>query len=106
MHLLGASPEMESLLGVGGTVIQSLPFVVSLHESKAVEIKPNRLGLPMAAAGQLGEGHFQIEVGPDGALIVRDLESWAVSSMGVAFRPSNGLRLAPLRTFMLATMRA
>ncbi len=92
MQLLGASPELQSLLGVGGIVIQSLPFVVGLSESTSVEIKPNRLGLPMAAAGQLGEDHFQIEAGPDGALIVRDLESWLGSVV-------NGRRISTFERF-------
>ena len=46
----------------------------------------------MAAAGQLGENHFQIEVGPDGALIVRDLESWLGSVV-------NGRRISTFERF-------
>lgn len=92
MRLIGGTQEIQEMLGAGGVAIQTLPFVVGLAQGTSVEIGPARLGLPMASAGQLGEDHFQIEAGPDGALIIRDLESWLGSVV-------NGRRISTFERF-------
>jgi hypothetical protein len=76
IRLLGASPEMQALLGPTGVVVGRLPFIVGAIAGDKVRASASSLGLPAArSAGQLQERHFRIELLPNGELALRDLES-------------------------------
>ncbi len=76
IRLLGASPEMSKLLGTAGVVITSLPFEVGRTPGGKTHASERRLDLPInSPAAQLDLRHFRIELGGDGRLQARDLES-------------------------------
>mgnify|MGYP002630387631 CR=1 FL=1 len=76
IRLLGANRETQSFLGSTGIPIYHLPFEIGLAAGDTVILQRDRLELPVPGPSpQLGPGHFRIELGADGALSVRDLES-------------------------------
>ncbi|MEQ9125687.1 MAG: cyclic nucleotide-binding domain-containing protein [Alphaproteobacteria bacterium] len=76
IRLLGASPEMQAMLGRSGYVIKALPFEIGRATAESQASDAHRLSLPIKGqAPQLSGRHFKIEIGLDGALMVRDLES-------------------------------
>jgi len=76
IRILGASPEMEHMLGPTGVVVGHLPFEVGRAPGMALAAEQDRIGLPIpGASSQLAERHFRIELGAKGGLWLRDLES-------------------------------
>lgn len=76
IRLLGASPEIKALLGPTGVVLAELPFTIGRGKDGPMELSARSLALPIAGkSAQLGERHFRIELGENGQLQARDLES-------------------------------
>lgn len=76
IRLLGASPEMRALLGPAGIIIEHLPFDVGLATGPRIVLDRAKLELPLPGpATQLEPRHFRIELGVNGGLMTRDLDS-------------------------------
>lgn len=107
MQLLGASPELQSLLGVGALSSKACRLSSVCLKARRLRSSQTAWDCRWRQQVNLAKTISRLKRGQMARCLFAILKAgWAVSSMDVAFRPSNDLRLAPFRTFMLATMRS